>query len=143
MTEKKHRVFSPGSGERVDLPLAESRVPAGFPSPADDYIQNRLDLNEHLILHPAATFFVRVAGDSMVGAGIADGDILIVDRSLEPSDGRVVVAIVDGELVVKRLRRRDDRWSLMAENEGYPPIVAGEEVGFEIWGVVTHVIHRL
>ena len=143
MTGKKHRLLLPSYGERVDLPLAESSVPAGFPSPADDFIANRLDLNEHLILHPAATFFVRVAGDSMIGAGITDGDILIVDRSLEPTDGKVVIAVVSGELVVKRLRRTEKGWLLLAENDGYPPIEVGEEDEFEVWGVVTNVIHHL
>ena len=143
MTGKKHRILLPSYGERVDLPMAESSVPAGFPSPADDFIANRLDLNEHLILHPAATFFVRVAGDSMIGAGITDGDILIVDRSLEPTDGRVVIAVISGELVVKRLRRTEKGWLLLAENDGYPPIEVGEEGEFEVWGVVTNVIHHL
>ncbi len=143
MTGKKHRILLPSYGERVDLPLAESSVPAGFPSPADDFIANRLDLNEHLILHPAATFFVRVAGDSMIGAGITDGDILIVDRSLEPTDGRVVIAVVSGELVVKRLRRTEKGWLLLAENDDYAPIEVGEEGEFEVWGVVTNVIHHL
>lgn len=143
MTGKKHGLLLPSYGERVDLPLAESSVPAGFPSPADDFIANRLDLNEHLILHPAATFFVRVAGDSMIGAGITDGDILIVDRSLEPADGKVVIAVISGELVVKRLRRTEKGWLLLAENDDYPPIEVGEEGEFEVWGVVTNVIHHL
>jgi DNA polymerase V len=141
--DDKLEVFRPEQGEGGGLPLAESNIQAGFPSPADDFIQNRLDLNEHLVLHPAATFFVRVAGDSMVGAGIADGDILVVDRSLEPADGRVVIAVVSGELVVKRLRRTEGGWLLAAENDGYPPIEIGEESDFEVWGVVTNVIHRL
>ncbi len=143
MTGKKHRILLPSYGERVDLPLAESSVPAGFPSPADDFIANQLDLNEHLILHPAATFFVRVAGDSMIGAGITDGDILIVDRSLEPTDGKIVIAVVNGELVVKRLRRTEKGWLLLAENDDYSPIEVGEEGEFEVWGVVTNVIHHL
>jgi DNA polymerase V len=141
--QPRNELLLPTNGGAVELPLAESRVPAGFPSPADDYIARRLDLNEHLIRHPAATFFVRVAGDSMTGAGINDGDILVVDRSLEPADGKVVIAVVDGELVVKRLRRRGDDWLLLAESEGYPPIRAGEDGEFEVWGVVTSVIHSL
>lgn len=91
----------------LSLPLFASRVPAGFPSPADDYIDQRLDLNEHLINHPAATFFVRVSGDSMTGASLHDGDLLIVDRALEPVDGRIVIAAVNGELTVKRLSLRE------------------------------------
>src|SRR5471030_2397814 len=88
-------------------PLFAARVPAGFPSPADDYIERSLDLNEHLIRHPAATFFVRASGDSMTGS-IHSGDLLVVDRSLEAADGSVVIAVIDGELTVKRLRRRGD-----------------------------------
>jgi DNA polymerase V len=136
-------VFRPGQSEGGGLPPAESNIKAGFPSPADDFLQNRLDLNEHLVLHPAATFFVRVAGDSMAAAGISDGDILIVDRSLEPGDGRVVIAVVAGELMVKRLRRTEAGWLLAAENDAYPPIEIGEGDEFEVWGVVTNVIHRL
>jgi DNA polymerase V len=97
-------VFHPLAEISQQLPLYSCPVSAGFPSPADDYLEGQLDLNQHLIKHPVATFFVRVAGDSMVGAGIHSGDLLIVDRSLEPSDGRVVIAIVNGELLVKRLR---------------------------------------
>lgn len=139
----KNELLLPVDGKPLGLPFAESQVPAGFPSPADDYVARRLDLNEHLIQHPSATFFVRVAGDSMTGAGINDGDILIVDRSLEPVDGKVVIAVVDGELVVKRLRRKSGTWQLLAENEGYPPISVDADGEFEVWGVVTSVIHTL
>ncbi len=131
--------------ERVEmaLPLAESRVAAGFPSPADDYIEKQLDLNEYLIKNPAATFFVRVSGHSMNGAGIHDGDILVVDRSIDPSMGKVVIAVVEGEMVVKRLRRLGKKLVLMPENEAYPPLEINEETDCTIWGVVTHVVHTL
>lgn len=125
------------------LPLCASPVRAGFPSPADDYIEGRLDLNEHLIHHPAATFFVRAEGDSMLRVGIHHGDLLLVDRSLEPADGSVVVAAVDGELVVKRLRLRRTGPVLVAEGEGYPELVIGEGQRFQVWGVVSNVIHSL
>lgn len=118
-------------------------VAAGFPSPADDYLEGKLDLNQHLIKHPAATFFVRVAGDSMIDAGIHPGDILIVDRALEPADKKVVIAVVEGELTVKRIRMTRGRVFLAPENEHYPPIPIGAEMNFEIWGVVTTVIHPL
>jgi len=98
------RVTETPLGRRI--PLFAAGVPAGFPSPADDYIDRHLDLHEHLIEHPAATFYVRASGDSMVGAGIHDGDLLIVDRAVEPRDGHIVIAVVHGELTVKRLRRR-------------------------------------
>jgi len=124
-------------------PLLGANIPAGFPSPAQDYIEGTLDLNEHLIAHPAATYFVRVEGYSMIGAGIFPNDILIVDRSLEARDKKVVIAIVEGELTVKRLRIREDCWQLMAENDDYQPIDITEDMDFMIWGVVTYSIHSL
>jgi len=108
--------------QSLSIPLFLSRVPAGFPSPADDYVEKRLDLNEHLIDHPAATFFVRVKGDSMEGAGIHDGDLLVVDRALEPSHGRIVIAVVNGELMVERLAFRDGHAWLEPENPAYRPL---------------------
>lgn len=130
---------------RTDLkrPLFSCGVSAGFPSPADDYIEGQLDLNELLVKHPAATFFVRVTGDSMLGAGIHHEDILVVDRSLEAGHGNVVIAIVDGELTVKRLYRQNGQVRLLAENPDYPPIELTEETSCEIWGVVTSVVHNL
>lgn len=125
------------------LPLAVSSVSAGFPSPADDYLEGTLDLNQHLIKHPAATFFVRVTGDSMIDAGIHDGDLLLVDRSLEVADGKVVIAVINGELLVKRVRKVDTRLFLLPENQAYRPIEVQEEMDFELWGVVTHVVHSL
>src|SRR3989338_6758465 len=102
------------------LPLYSSSVRAGFPSPADDYIEKHLDLNNYLIKHPAATFLVRAQGDSMLNAGIHDGDILVVDRSLEPGHGRIVIAALNGELTVKRLYRHQGEVKLVAENPEYP-----------------------
>jgi DNA polymerase V len=125
------------------LPLYAGRVSAGFPSPADDYLEGALDLNEHLIRHPAATFFVRVSGDSMLGAGIHQDDILVVDRSLEATSGRIVVVALDGELTVKRLHVGAGGIRLLAENPAYPAIVIGDERELHVWGVVTSVIHRL
>jgi len=127
----------------VNLPLYMTSIEAGFPSPADDYIEGALDLNQHLIKHPAATFFVRVSGESMIKAGIYPGDILIVDRSLEAVDKRIVIAVLDGELTVKRLRIRTCRPSLEPENDRYAPIEIKPDMAFEIWGVVTNVIHKV
>jgi DNA polymerase V len=118
-------------------------VEAGFPSPAEDYVEGQLDLNKHLIKHPAATFFVRATGDSMIHAGIFPGDILIVDRSIEPVDKKVVIAVINGELTVKRFRKIDGKAFLVPENEKYRAIELTEETGGEIWGVVTNVIHSL
>ena len=124
-------------------PLFESRVPAGFPSPAADYEEDRLDLNRYLIRHPAATFFVRAVGDSMIGAGIHCGDLLIVDRSLEPKDKSVVIAAIDGELTVKRIRMEKKKITLEPENESYSARQIMEDTDFQVWGVVTSVIHNL
>lgn len=124
-------------------PLFSSRVAAGFPSPADDHLETRLDLNQLLVRHPAATFFVRASGDSMVGAGIHDGDILVVDRSLDADGEPVIIAVINGELTVKRLRRQGDRFMLCPENAAYRPIKIDSDGDLEIWGVVTHVIHAV
>ena len=129
-------------GSSLEIPLYSCTVRAGFPSPADDYIECRLDLNNHLIKHPAATFFVRASGDSMVNAGIFSGDMLIVDKSLEASHGKIVIAAIDGELTVKKLSCQDGKVQLLAENTAYPPIDITAEQALVIWGVVTHVIHE-
>lgn len=131
---------APGA-KRLLLPLGAGKAAAGFPSPATDHIDRRLDLSEYLVLHPEATFFLRVKGDSMTGAGIHHGDLLIVDRSLEPASGRVVVAALNGELTVKRLQRSRGKVTLKAENPAYPDIVIGDEQELQIWGVVAHVVH--
>ena len=128
---------------RRAIPVMSYRVPAGFPSPADDYVQDRVDLNEHLILHRDASFILRVSGWSMVGAGIHDGDEIIVDRAIDPQDGHVVVAVIGNELTVKRLRKDGKSIRLAAENPDFPDIefLEGEEL--TIWGVVTRVLHKL
>jgi len=123
------------------MPLYSSTVQAGFPSPADDHMEAKLDLNELLIKHPTTTFFVRVAGDSMINAGINNKDILIVDRSLEARDGQIVVAAFDGQLTVKRLKKEKDKIYLMPENENFPPIEVKQDNDVHIWGIVTNVIH--
>jgi DNA polymerase V len=128
---------------QCSFPLFLCHVAAGFPSPADDYIEGPLDLNEHVIKHPSATYFVRASGDSMNGAGIFNGDLLIVDRSLEPIHGKVVIAEVDGQLTVKRLSKLKDHFSLQSESASYPPIELQEGNEVVVWGVVTHVLHNL
>ena len=122
------------------LRLYASRVAAGFPSPADDHLEGPIDLNAHLVTHPAATFVVRVEGDSMIGAGIRDGDLLVVDRSREAVSGAIVVAVVDGELTVKRLRVGRQGVRLEPENPAFKPIVVRENAELVIWGVVAHAI---
>ena len=122
------------------LPLYTSRIAAGFPSPADDHLEAPLDLNEHLIKHPASTFVVKVDGDSMIGAGIYSGDLLVVDRSLEAQSGHIVVAVVNGELTVKRFVIERKRARLVPENPAYKPIEIKDGLELVIWGVVAHVI---
>lgn len=136
-------VYEGDTKRELNLPLAESACPAGFPSPAEDHMEQRLDLNDHLIDHPAATYFVRVSGESMVDAGIHDGDLLVVDRAEEPTDGDVVVAALDGQLTVKRLQVEPQALVLRSENDDYEPIRVSREAEFRIWGVVNHVVHSL
>ena len=125
------------SKQPASTPLFGHKVEAGFPSPADDYIEGRLSLDEHLIQHREATFFVRAKGNSMVGAGIFDGDLLVVDRSLTPSSGDIVIAVLDAELTVKRLIRRDGMVILKPENPDFKEIVLKEGQELQVWGVVT------
>ena len=127
---------------RLRIPLVSAKVQAGFPSPADDHMERSLDLNEHLVANPASTFFVRVQGDSMRDAGIRDGDILVVDRSVEAKDRQIVVAMLDGDFTVKRLRQRNGKVFLEAENSAYPPIEVSGNQELVIWGAVTFVIHQ-
>lgn len=127
----------------ANIPVALSAVPAGFPSPAQDYSDASIDLNKHLINDQVSTFIVRVSGESMTGAGISDGDELIVDRALKPRDGSVVVAILDGELTVKRLRITPTGIVLQAENRDFPDIIVPELSELEIWGVATYALHHL
>ena len=125
------------------LPLYATGVSAGFPSPADDYVESALDLNEHLVREPAATFFVRAQGESMVGAGIHDGDLLVVDRSAEITNGKVVIACINGELTVKRYTCREGKVRLAPENPAYKSLYLHEGDDVRMWGVVTNVIHPL
>lgn len=143
MDIKIEGIYKPDLSTSNEQPYFEAKVPAGFPSPAADYEEGRLDLNRHLIKNPAATFFVRVSGDSMLGAGIHPGDLLVVDRSLEAKDKNVVIAVLDGELTVKRIRIRRRKITLEAENKNYASREITEDTQFEVWGVVTNVIHSL
>ena len=119
------------------IPLFASRPQAGFPAPGDDQVERILDINDLVVKNPASTFFVRVEGDSMIGAGIFSGDVLVVDRSYDPKDGNIVVAAVNGELLVKRLSLSRNEQYLLSENEAYPPITIGDGEECFVWGVVT------
>ena len=125
------------------IPLAMEAISAGFPSPADDYIDTGIDLNEELIRHPASTFFLRVSGHSMNGGGIYNGDLLVVDRSIDPIPGRVVVALLDGVFTLKRLVNHKGTLRLEAENSNYPPINLNSYNDVQVWGVAMYSIHSL
>ncbi len=124
-------------------PLAEAPISCGFPSPAEEYMQAQLDLNEHLVHKPAATFFVYAKGDSMTGAGIYEGDLLIIDRSITARHNHVVVAVLNGEFTLKRLLQKNGKIILQPENPKYKPIEVTEAMSFEVWGVAIHNIHKL
>lgn len=142
--EKSSVVSFPSmSPSLVKIPLFSGKVAAGFPSPADDYVEKTLDLNDLLIQKPAATFFVRAEGESMLGAGIHPNDILVVDRSIDPVVGKVVICALNGELTVKRLKSIGSVIVLGAENPDYSDITVQEEIDMIFWGVVTNVIHTL
>lgn len=125
------------------LPYFKSGVRAGFPSPADDYLEDNICLQDLLVEHPAATFLVRIEGDSMKDAGILNGDIAVVDRALTPRHGKIVVAVVDGEFTIKRLIYRDGHCFLQGANPDFPEIEVSDCSQNQVWGVVVHVIHRL
>lgn len=124
------------------LPLFASPVQAGFSTPVQDEFESKLDLNEHLIHHPAATFFVRVNGNSMEGANLYPGDILIVDRALEPTHDKIIIARIGSEFNVKRLYIQGEKIQLLSEHPDYPPIIIDNPEDFEVWGVVTYIIHK-
>ncbi|ELS32317.1 MULTISPECIES: LexA family protein [Pseudanabaena] len=136
-------IFSTNSDTRCRIPLYLNPVAAGLPAPTEDYIEGKIDLNRHLVKHPESTFLVRVIGDSMLDAGIHPSDLLVVDRAIEPISGKVVIAVVNGELTVKRLRKHRNKLWLMPENPNFQPIEIDENVDLHIWGVVTNVIHAL
>lgn len=124
----------------LELPLLSTGISAGFPSPALDFIDLGIDLNKHLVKHPSATFYGRVKGESMSGAGIYDGDLLVIDKSIEPINGKIAVCYIDGEFTLKRIKLNKNGLWLMPENGKYEPIKIEEHNDLKIWGVVTHVI---
>ncbi|MCI5053158.1 MAG: translesion error-prone DNA polymerase V autoproteolytic subunit [Simkaniaceae bacterium] len=142
MRELKITLFTPEQKESHEIPLVTATVKAGFPSPAEDFVEKRLDLNELIVQHPAATFFVRVEGHSMEGAGILDQDILVVDRSLEVKSGAIVVARLGSEFTVKRIQKSQGGIYLSADNPDYADIPIDSESEFEVWGVVSYIIHK-
>ncbi|HOP04633.1 MAG TPA: translesion error-prone DNA polymerase V autoproteolytic subunit [Tenuifilaceae bacterium] len=137
------KFFVPEVSEELELPLVDAYINAGFPSPADDYLEGKLDLNSLLIRNPSSTFFARVRGSSMKNAGIHDGDILIIDKSLTPSHNSVLVCFIDGEFTVKKIQKKNGEFYLMPENPDFAPIKIDRESDFRLWGVVTYCIHKL
>ena len=138
----KLNFFKPFVTSSVELPLVEVTISAGFPSPADDYSEARLDINKELISNQSATFYARVKGDSMTLAGISDGDLLIIDKSKTPLNGSIVVCLIDGEFTVKRLQKKGNKFYLIPENDNYEPIKIKPENDVTIWGVVTYTIKK-
>ena len=129
------------ASERLKIPLLSDSISAGFPSPADDYTEENIDLNEHLISNPFSTFFLRVKGDSMLNAGIKDKDLIIVDKSLRAKPGNIVIAMIDGEFTIKRLSIKNNELYLKAENPNYPDFRFKNHIDIQIWGVVIYSIH--
>jgi DNA polymerase V len=127
----------------LDIPFYQSNVSAGFPSPAEDFMELDLNLQEYLVQHPSATFCVKVTGDSMQNAGIFSGDVMVVDRALEPQNKTIVLAVLDGEFTVKRIHKKGDLLFLNPENDNFKPIEITQEMNFKVWGVVTHIIHKV
>ena len=129
-------------GSSSKIPLIGDSVSAGFPSPADDYTEQNIDLNEYLIKNPFSTFFLRVKGDSMLNSGIQDKDLIVVDKSLIAKPGDIVIAMIDGSFTIKRLEKRNDQLYLKAENNDYPDFQFRNHYDVQIWGVVTSSIHN-
>ena len=143
MSEYKNLdLFSIIKKTQINTPVFLDKVSAGFPSPATDYMENKLDLNEYLIRHPAATFIVKASGSSMVNANIYSGDLLVVDRSITPKNNNIVIASIFGDLTVKKLKKKEKSFFLVSANEEYPSIEVKEEMECFIWGVVTYIIHE-
>ncbi|MCX7986431.1 MAG: translesion error-prone DNA polymerase V autoproteolytic subunit [Bacteroidales bacterium] len=136
-------LYAADTSTSLEVPYVDAGISAGFPSPALDFVDVSIDLNKYLIKHPSATFYGRVKGNSLTKAGIDDGDILIIDRSLEPANGKIAVCYIDGEFTAKRIKKNRDELWLMPENDAYEPIKIEEGNNLIIWGIVTHVIKSL
>ena len=143
MKKEKLTFLKPEKGNNLGQWLVEQGISAGFPLPADDFKEIRISLDKELVKNRSATFYARVSGESMVGAGLDDGDLLVIDRSLDPENGKIAVCFVDGEFTVKRIKKVGDRLYLMPENKKYKRIEIKEENELIIWGVVEYVIKKV
>jgi len=137
----KDEIYKAHKGPTLTLDLYSNPVSAGFPSPAEDHLDNSLDLNEYLIKHPSATFYIYAKGHSMNDIGIYDGDVMIVDRALEAKSKDIIIAVINGEFTVKRIYIKNNSIYLIPENKTFKPILVEDDMDFQIWGVVTHAIH--
>jgi DNA polymerase V len=133
-------IYAAKNNGSLPLPYVEQGISAGFPSPALDFVDLSIDLNQHLIKHPSSTFYGRVKGDSLKNAGIGHGDLLVIDKSLEPANGKIAVCYIDGEFTAKRIKKQNGEVWLLPENDAYKPIKIEPENDFLVWGIVTHVI---
>ena len=143
MKKEKLKFLKPKEGNSTGQWLIEQGISAGFPSPADDFKEIRISLDNELVKNPEATFYARVSGDSMVGAGLEDGDLLVIDRSLNPENGKIGICMIDGEFTVKRIKKTGGKLYLLAENKKYKTIEIREENELIIWGIVAYVIKKL
>tara|TARA_B100001113_G_scaffold352653_1_gene354662 strand:+ start:88 stop:519 length:432 start_codon:yes stop_codon:yes gene_type:complete len=143
MNKNKVTFLTPSKGDSIGQWLVEQGISAGFPSPADDFKDSRISLDSELVKNKEATFYARVSGDSMIGAGIEDGDLLVIDRSLQPENGKIAICLVDGDFTVKRIKKEKNRLYLVPENKKYKPIELKEENELIIWGVVEYVIKKV
>ncbi len=140
---ESYAVYLPDKASDKAIDFYLQNIPAGFPSPAEDFLEKRLDLNDYLIKNQAATFLVKVEGSSMIGAGIHHGDALVVDRSIEAENDKIILGVLNGEFTVKRLVKKGTEVFLMPENESFQPITLTPEMSFQVWGVVTFVLHKV
>ncbi len=143
MKKEKITFLKPKEGNLMGQWLIEHGISAGFPSPADDFKEIRISLDRELVKNPEATFYAKVSGDSMIEAGLNDGDLIVIDRSLDPKNGKIAICLVDGEFTVKRLKRDKNKFYLMPENKKYKPIEISEENRLTIWGIVEYVIKKV
>jgi len=141
--KQQFEFFVPDQDSISKLNMYSHQIPAGFPSPAEDFLEKSLDLNEYLIKNKAATFLIRVQGSSMINVGIFDGDLLVIDRSIEPADGKIVLGVLNGEFTIKRISIKKSKLYLVPENEKFKTIEITPEMDFKSWGVVTYAIHRV
>lgn len=139
--KNKHQIFEI-TNKRIYLPISEATIQAGFPSPANAYEDAAVDINDIVVSNPISTFYVRVKGNSMIDAKITEGDILVVDRSIEPSHGKIVIAVVGGEFTVKTLYCKDGIIKLVPANPEFPEIILNGEQELNVWGIVTYIIHK-